>query len=64
MHVRVNHPPKELEIPGPKRVREVLRELGLIPEAYLVIRNDELVTEDEILRDTDIIDIRPVISGG
>ena len=38
--------------------------LNLVVEAHLVIRGDELVTEDEMLNDKDQIEIRPVISGG
>jgi sulfur carrier protein len=49
---------------GPKQVRAVLGELQLLPETVLVIRNDALVTEDELVADTDTIEIRPVISGG
>ena len=41
-----------------------MRELNLVVEAHLVIRDDELVTEDEMLYDKDRIEIRPVISGG
>ena len=51
-------------MPGPKRVRAVLNELQLLPETVLVIRNDALVTEDELVADADTIEIRPVISGG
>ena len=64
MMVHLRQPPKEIEIAGPKFVRQLLKELHLNPEAYLVIRNDDLVTDDEVLRDTDTIEIRPVISGG
>ena len=64
MKIQLSHPTRELEIQGPKRVRDLFRDLNLIPEAYLVIRGDELVTEDETLRDTDSVEIRPVISGG
>lgn len=53
-----------MDIKGPKRAKEVLRELNLVVEAHLVIRGDELVTEDEMLADKDRIEIRPVISGG
>ena len=49
---------------GPKRVKELLRDLNLIAEANLVIRGDDLVTEDELLKDEDAVEIRPVISGG
>jgi hypothetical protein len=29
-----------------------------------VIRNDTLATKDERLRDSDVVEIRPVMSGG
>ena len=64
MKVQLSHPPREIEVKGPKRVKELLRDLNLLAEANLVIRADELVTEDEFLRDEDSIEIRPVISGG
>jgi sulfur carrier protein len=64
MFVQLSHPPREVEVKGPKRVKEVLRELNLIVEAHLVIRGDDLMTEDELVLDSDRLEIRPVISGG
>ena len=64
MQVHLSHPQRTVEIKGPKRAKDVLRELNLVVEAHLVIRGDELVTEDEMLSDKDQIEIRPVISGG
>ena len=64
MHVQLNHPVHSIEVKGPKRVKDLLRELNLIAEAHLVIRGDELATEDEMLSDQDHVEIRPVISGG
>ncbi len=64
MKVVLNHPVREVEVKGPRRVREVLKELNLLPESVLVVRGDDLVTEDELLKDEDRIEIRPVISGG
>ena len=64
MKIQLSHPERALEIKGPKRVKELLRDLNLVQEAHLVIRNDDLVTEDELLKDTDEVEIRPVISGG
>jgi sulfur carrier protein len=64
MKVQLSHPAREVEVKGPKRVRELLRDLNLIQEAHLVIRGDDLITEDEMLKDTDQVEIRPVISGG
>ena len=64
MHVQLSHPVRTVEVKGPKRAKDLLRELNLVVEAHLVIRGDELVTEDEVLYDKDLIEIRPVISGG
>jgi sulfur carrier protein len=64
MQVQLSHPVRTVDVKGPKRAKDVLRELNLVVEAHLVIRGDELVTEDEMLNDKDQIEIRPVISGG
>jgi sulfur carrier protein len=64
MKILLNHPVREVEVKGPRRVREVLKELNLLPESVLVVRGNDLVTEDELLKDEDRIEIRPVISGG
>lgn len=64
MQVKLSHPSRTIEVRGPKRARDLLRELSLVVEAHLVIRGDDLVTEDEMLSDKDQIEIRPVISGG
>ena len=64
MKVQLSHPARQVEVKGPKRVKELLRDLNLVVEAHLVIRGDDLVTEDETLKDEDSVEIRPVISGG
>ena len=64
MQVQLSHPSRTIEVKGPKKVKELLRELDLVVEAHLVIKGEELVTEDEILYDKDQVEIRPVISGG
>lgn len=53
-----------MDLKGPKKVSDLLRELKILPDTVLVIRGDALATEDETLRDEDTIEIRPVISGG
>jgi sulfur carrier protein ThiS len=64
MKVILHHPRRETEIQGPKTVHALLKALKMSPEAHLVIRADELVAEDEPLGDSDVLEIRPVISGG
>lgn len=64
MKVLLRNPSREVELPGPRRVREVLQGLGIVPETVLVIRGRELLTGDDLVRDEDVIELRPVISGG
>lgn len=60
----LRNPRREVEVAGNRRVKEVLRELDILPETVLVIRGDDLVTADQLLRDDDTIELRPVMSGG
>ncbi len=55
---------KQIELQGRRRVADVLRHLDLLPGTVMVIRGDELVTDQEFLEDDDSIEIRNVISGG
>jgi sulfur carrier protein len=64
MRVLLRNPRRELEVPAPRTVEQLLRNLELVPESVLVIRNDTLVTRDQALQDEDVVEIRPVISGG
>jgi sulfur carrier protein len=64
MKVVLRNPRRELEIPAPRNVEQLLRHLEVVPESVLVIRNDTLVTRDESLADQDTVEIRPVVSGG
>ncbi len=64
MKVRLHNPKREVDVSGPLRVLDLVRQLGLNRESVLVIRGDSLVTGDATLDDSDEIEIRPVISGG
>ena len=55
---------EEIELSGRRCVRDVLRELGVLPGTAMVIRGDELVPEHEMLDPDDCVEIRSVISGG
>jgi len=62
--VLLRQPTREIEIIGRRRVHALLAELGLSREAHLVIRNGTLVPGDGELSADDVVEIRPVISGG
>jgi sulfur carrier protein len=64
MRVILRNQGKEVEMAGRRRVRELLAELGVLPETVLVIRGRELLTADEVVREDDVVELRPVISGG
>ena len=64
MHVRLRNPDRELDVEGPRRVRDLLVELDIDPDTVLVIRDRTLLTREESLRQDDRLEIRPVISGG
>ncbi|HEY6698928.1 MAG TPA: MoaD/ThiS family protein [Acidimicrobiales bacterium] len=64
MRVLLRNPRRELEVEGPLSVGKLLRQLDLNRESVLVVRGDTLVPGDAVLAADDVIEIRPVISGG
>jgi sulfur carrier protein len=64
MRVLLRNPRREVDLPGPVSVHALMERLGLNREAHLVMRNGELVPGDVMLRDDDLVEVRPVISGG
>lgn len=64
MRVLLRNPRRELEIAGPVTVARLLGRLELNRESMLVVRGDTLVPGDAVLADDDVVEIRPVISGG
>jgi len=45
-------------------VQELLHRLAINPETVLVVRNNEVLVEDETISKDDVIEILSVISGG
>jgi sulfur carrier protein len=64
MKVLLRNPRREIEIEGKRSVNSLLAELSLPRESHLVIRNGTLVPGDAELTGDDVVEIRPVISGG
>ncbi len=64
MKVLLRNPRREIEVVGRRSVNALLAELGLVREAHLVIHNGMLVPGDAELGADDVVEIRPVISGG
>ncbi len=55
---------QEYEVRSGMTVQHALQKIGVLPEAVIVTRDGELITEDEIIHEGDIIKLVAVISGG
>ena len=64
MRVILRQPRREVEVEGVSKVADLLKKLDVVAESVLVIRGDELLTPDLPLSEDDVVELRPVISGG
>ena len=64
MRVILRNPRREVEVAGEASVSELLARLDIVPEAVLVIRDGELLLKTDRVAEADVIELRPVISGG
>jgi len=55
---------QEYEIKHGMTVRKALQKLNIETDSVLATRNGELITDDEIVKEYDVIKLIPVISGG
>ena len=55
---------RTLELPGRRRVSDLLAAFNLTPGTAMVIRGDALLTDGEFIEPDDEIEIRSVVSGG
>lgn len=64
VQVNLRNPNRTLEVEGPMSIVALLQKLELNRESVLVIRGGTLVPGDALLAADDVVEIRPVISGG
>ncbi len=64
MNIFIEKENKNLKQDFKGSVIELLKLLNINQETVLVIKNNEVVTEDELLKNSDNIKILSVISGG
>ncbi len=55
---------KEYTVEGTITVKDALKKLGLSPESHLVVRDGQLLTENDALRNGEVVKLVAVISGG
>jgi sulfur carrier protein len=64
MKVIIRRPRRDVDMPGSRRVRDLLQELQINPETVLVVRGVDLLTPDELIKDEETVEVVPAISGG
>lgn len=64
MKVILRNPRREIAVDGKRRVKDLLVELDILPSTVLVIRDNELLTSDTMVGGDDVLEVRPVMSGG
>ncbi len=64
MKVILRNPRREVQVDGKRRVKDLLVELDILPSTVLVIRDNELLTSDAMVGGDDVLEVRPVMSGG
>ena len=64
MNIFIERENKKLTKKFKGTAQDLLKDLKINPETVLIVKNNEVVTEDESLNDKDTIKILSVISGG
>jgi len=55
---------RTVDLPGRRRVRDIITALKITPGTVMVIRGDALLTDGEVVEADEEVEIRSVISGG
>ena len=55
---------QQWELQGRRRVRDAIKEVGLVPQTVLAVRDGKLLTGDVMLNEDDEIKLIAVVSGG
>lgn len=55
---------KEYEVKAGMALLDALKKCDIVPESVIATRDGELMTDDELLKDGEVIKLVAVISGG
>lgn len=55
---------KEYEVKPGMTLLDALKKCNIVPESVIATRDGEMITDDEVLRNGDVIKLIAVISGG
>jgi sulfur carrier protein ThiS len=64
IRVRLPQKKREFEVPGPRRVMDLLADAGVRPTTVIVTQGKRLLTKDHRVEDGETIEVLSVVSGG
>ena len=64
IRVRIPQKDREIEVPWPKRVMDILEAAGGRPSTVLGTQGKRLLTRDQRVEDGETVEILSVVSGG
>lgn len=64
MKIFIEKDDKQLVLKGPLNGLDILKELGINSASVILVKNDEIILDDETINDDDELKILSVISGG
>ena len=64
IYIEKENTTKQIKLEKNKKIKEVLKELGISLNSVILIKNDTVCLEDEKVSDKDKIKILSVVSGG
>lgn len=65
LQISIEHKTKNVALNGTKKkVKDLIEELNIIEEDYIITRNDEILFHDDDIKNNDKIKLHKVWSGG
>lgn len=64
MSVTIKTRDKEISVRGNRPLYRIMEDLQLSPQAYLAVRNGQLLTADERILEDEMVELIAVVSGG
>ena len=55
---------EEIIIEKPQKIKEILLEKGISLESVILVKNSKIVLEDELISNSDKLELLSVVSGG
>ena len=64
VYIEKENATRQIKLKENKKIKEIVKELGISINSVILVKNDSICLEDEIVSDKDKIKILSVVSGG